>query len=298
MNDANRMTGLIRKSIGGFYYVEAADQIWECKARGIFRKEGISPCAGDRVEFSPGDQYRGTVEEILSRRNFLKRPPVANADQLVVVVSVCDPSPNFLNIDKMAAIAESKSMEPILIVSKTDLQDTDEIRDIYRLSGIPYFEISARTGEGIEQLDSVFRHKLSVLIGNSGVGKSSLLNCMGKDFSLETGAISQKLGRGRHTTRQVELLKLSDDTYVADTPGFSTIDMTRYDVIHKEELASCFREFEDYRDQCRFLSCSHTCEKGCAVIAAVKEGKIHPSRHKSYCAIYDQIKDWKEWEKK
>lgn len=290
--------GRIIKGIGGFYYVETEEQLYSCKARGVFRKKGITPLAGDLVEIRLGEYGTGYVEEILPRKNFLTRPPVANIDQLIVVTSVCDPSPNTLLIDEAIAAAEDKEIEPVVVVSKTDLESGEWLRDIYEKAGIPFFAVSSVTDEGIEAVKSLLKGKVTAFTGNSGVGKSSLLNRIDPRLALETGEISQKLGRGRHTTRKVELLKLGDDTYVADTPGFSSISLEQCDLVRKENLQFCFREFEPYRNQCKFPSCSHTCEKGCAVLQAVQEGEIHLSRHTSYVAMYNEVKDLKEWEMK
>ena len=290
--------GRIIKGIGGFYYVETEEQLYSCKARGVFRKKGITPLAGDLVEIRLGEDGTGYVEEILPRKNFLTRPPVANIDQLIVVTSVCDPSPNTLLIDEAIAAAEDKEIEPVVVVSKTDLESGEWLRDIYEKAGIPFFAVSSVTDEGIEAVKSLLKGKVTAFTGNSGVGKSSLLNRIDPRLALETGEISQKLGRGRQTTRKVELLKLGDDTYVADTPGFSSISLEQCDLVRKENLQFCFREFEPYRNQCKFPSCSHTCEKGCAVLQAVQEGEIHLSRHTSYVAMYNEVKDLKEWEMK
>lgn len=290
--------GRIIKGIGGFYYVETEEQLYSCKARGVFRKKGITPLAGDLVEIRLGEDGTGYVEEILPRKNFLTRPPVANIDQLIVVTSVCDPSPNTLLIDEAIAAAEDKEIEPVVVVSKTDLESGEWLRDIYEKAGIPFFAVSSVTDEGIEAVKSLLKGKVTAFTGNSGVGKSSLLNRIDPRLALETGEISQKLGRGRHTTRKVELLKLGNDTYVADTPGFSSISLEQCDLVRKENLQFCFREFEPYRNQCKFPSCSHTCEKGCAVLQAVQKGEIHLSRHTSYVSMYNEVKDLKEWEMK
>jgi ribosome biogenesis GTPase len=292
------INGLIVKGIGGFYYVEAAGAIYECKARGVFRKNKITPLAGDHVTISTKEDGTGTIEEILPRRNFLTRPPVSNIDQLIIVVSVCEPSPNTLIIDKTIAAAEDKKIEPILVVSKTDLQDGRELCDIYEKTGIPYYMISSVTGEGVDKVRELLHGKVTAFTGNSGVGKSSLLNCIDERLNLPTGEISLKLGRGRHTTRQVELIKLEEGSYVADTPGFSSIQIERYDLVNKDNLQYCFREFAPYLNHCKFSSCSHTCEKGCAVIQAVEEGFISRSRHDNYVSMYNEVKDLKEWNMK
>ena len=289
--------GRILKGIGGFYYVEAEQTIYECKARGVFRKRGTTPLAGDWVQICI-DNNTGTIEEIFPRKNMLVRPPCANIDQMFLVTSVCDPSPNLLVLDKMIAVAEDQEMEPILVISKTDLQSPHELENIYRKVGIQVIEVSSVSGQGIAQIKMLLKDKISVFTGNSRVGKSSLLNSISPEFRQETGIISSKLGRGKHTTRQVELLKLPCGGYVADTPGFSTMDMERYNIVKKEHLQYCFREMKPYITQCKFSSCSHTCEKGCAVLRAVEQGEITQSRHNSYTAMYEQVKDKKEWERK
>ena len=289
--------GRILKGIGGCYYVEAEETIYECKARGVFRKRGTTPLAGDWVQICI-DNDTGTIEEIFPRKNMLVRPPCANIDQMFLVTSICNPSPNLLVLDKMIAVAEDQEMEPILVISKTDLQSADELEQIYQKAGIQVITVSSVSGQGIAQIKMLLKDKISVFTGNSGVGKSSLLNCICPEFRQETGIISSKLGRGKHTTRQVELLKLPCGGYVADTPGFSTMDMERYNIVKKEHLQYCFREMKPYITQCKFSSCSHTCEKGCAVLRAVEQGEITQSRHNSYTAMYEQVKDKKEWERK
>lgn len=294
----NEQTGLIRKGIGGFYYVEAADAVYECKARGLFRKKGMSPCAGDRVRITVSPDQTGTIEEILPRKNQLVRPPIANLDQLVIVASTQEPAPNTLVIDKMLALAVDKQIHPLLVISKSDLGDSGELAAIYEKSGIDTIVFSTVTGEGAERVRAALTGKFSAFTGNSGVGKSSLLNHVDEALQLETGQISHKLGRGRHTTRQVELYRLPAGGYVADTPGFSTVDIERYEMIDKESLPYAFPEFAPFLHQCKFTSCAHVCEKGCAVLKAVEDGLIHPSRHCSYVSMYEEIKDRKEWEKK
>ena len=290
-------TGLILKGIGGFYYVKAGDTVYECKARGVFRRNAITPLVGDHVKLLIEENQSPVIAEILPRKNSLIRPPMANLDQLVLVAATCDPAPSTLVIDKIIAAAEDKGISPILVISKIDLEQAQWMRDIYEPIGFPVVLVSSATGAGVEQVKELLRGKITAFTGNSGVGKSSLLNQIDRRFCLETGEISRKLGRGRHTTRQVELFPLEGGGYVADTPGFSAIQMERYDVVHKEQLPYCFREFEPFLDQCRFPSCSHTCEKGCAVLEAVREGKISRSRHESYVALYQEVKDWKEWKK-
>ena len=290
--------GLIRKGIGGFYEVETPQGIFECRARGIFRKMGLTPLAGDHVRLSTSADGTGAVEEILPRRNVLVRPPVANVDMAVIVVSTCEPLPNALIIDRMVVEEEAADIEPVLVVSKVDLHDGSGIAEIYGKTGLRLFCVSPDEEKETAGLKALLPGKVTVFTGNSGVGKSTLLNKMFGGFHQQTGEISQKLGRGRHTTRQVELLKLQGGGYVIDTPGFSSLDSDCTDGVTKDNLAWYFREFRPYLNQCRFTSCSHTCEEGCAVIQAVHEGIISPSRHESYIQIYREMKEKKAWQKK
>lgn len=291
-------TGIIVKGIDGFYYVETDGVVYECKARGIFRKDGITPLIGDHVEISLMPDKTGTIDSILPRKNYFDRPPVANIDRLAVVVSVLDPKPNILVLDKIITIAESRQIEPVLIFSKIDLASAEPLYKAYEQAGFKCFCVSVVTGEGISELKPFLKGKITAVAGNSGAGKSSLLNAVFKGLNLQTGETSKKLGRGRHTTRQVELLKIDTGGYVADTPGFSSIDLEKCGSVNKENLQYLFREFRPYISKCKFTSCSHTCEKGCEVLKAVEEGKISKSRHDSYNAIYREIKELKEWKKK
>ena len=283
------------KSVGGFYYVRCDGEIYECKARGSFRKRGSSPVAGDRVRITVPDDGFCALEEILPRKNKLKRPALANIDILVIVCSTVDPQPNFAVIDKMTAAAVNNDMQPVIVVSKNDIKNGDEVAAVSRGSGIEVFQVSPESRDEADALLELLRGKVSAFTGNSGVGKSTLLNMLFPHLELATGEISEKLGRGRHTTRVVELFE-ENGCIVADTPGFSTVDLQRYELIDRERLQYCFPEFEEYLGQCQFTSCAHTCEKGCAILAAVEEGKIHPSRHKSYVAMYNEVKDLKPWQ--
>lgn len=289
------LKGTIIKGIGGFYYVEAAGEIYECKARGVFRKAKITPLAGDSVEISVEENGKNSIEAIGERRNFFNRPPVANVDKLVIVSSTCDPKPNMLIIDRLTAVAYYKNVQPVIVFTKDDLNGADEYVEIYRSTGIPTFAVSNKTGEGVDEIREMLKGSISVFTGNSGVGKSSLLNCIAPEFSLETGEISQKLGRGRHTTRHVELFKVNEG-YIADTPGFSSLDFETNDIIMKDELAYCFPEFREYLGSCKFSTCTHTHDKGCKVAEALNEGKINPSRHESYVTLFNEVKDIKEWQ--
>ncbi|MBR4889623.1 MAG: ribosome small subunit-dependent GTPase A [Clostridia bacterium] len=288
------LEGLIIKGMSDFYYVESEGVLYTCKARGIFRKKHISPCAGDHVRFSLGADGTGAVEEILPRRNWLVRPPVANIDTLFIVSSVCQPSPNTLIIDKTIAAAEIRGIEPVVVITKTDMDDGESLRAVYEKSSITAICISAENEDGISEIREMLEGRVSVFTGNSGVGKTTLLNRLVPELNLATGDISQKLGRGRHTTRKVELFHVGSG-FVADTPGFSTMDIERYGFVSKDDLPDAFREFAPYLGDCKFVSCSHTCEKGCAVLEAVRAGKIAVSRHENYVAMYNEVKDLKEW---
>lgn len=289
------LNGTIIKGIGGFYYVEAAGEIYECKARGVFRKEKITPLVGDSVQITLEENGKNSIDSIAERRNFFNRPPISNVDNLVIVSSTCEPRPNTLIIDRLTAVAVHKNVHPIIIFTKDDLQSAEEYVKIYASTGISTFVVSNSTGKGIDEVKDLLSGSISVFTGNSGVGKSSLLNCIAPEFTLETGEISKKLGRGRHTTRHVELFKIGDG-YIADTPGFSSLDFETNDIIKKDELADCFPEFSDYLGQCKFTSCSHINDKGCMIVKAVKEGKIHASRHESYVTLYNEVKNIKDWQ--
>jgi ribosome biogenesis GTPase / thiamine phosphate phosphatase len=289
------LRGTIIKGIGGFYYVEAADEIFECKARGVFRKEKLTPLVGDKVTVSINDNAENTVDEIMPRKNVLTRPPVVNIDNLIIVVSTVEPKPSTLVIDKLIAVAEHKDIEPIIVITKSDLASAREIYDIYTLAGFNTIAVSNETGSGIDEVKAVLKGKISALTGNSGVGKTSLLNNLDSSLDLKTAHISKKLGRGRHTTRQAELYRVCGG-FVVDTPGFSSFEIDKDDIIMKDELPYCFRDFSEYIDKCKFSpSCTHTVDKGCAVIEAVNEGKISKSRHNSYVQLYNSVKDIKEW---
>ncbi len=288
------MTGLIIKAISGFYYVEAEGTVYECKARGVFRKKGESPAVGDRAVILPQPDGTARVEEILPRRNYLVRPPLANLDRLFIVSSLSDPSPSTLIIDKITAVAVSKGIEPVVVFTKSDLADAQPYLDIYRRTGIKALSCSIGSDSGIQELMELISGKVSAFTGNTGVGKSSLLNTLFPELELATSEISRKLGRGRHTTRHSELFRIGGG-YVADTPGFSTVDIERYEMIRKDDIAGCFPEFSDHIGECQFTGCSHTVEKGCAVLQAVRDGIIPKSRHNSYCRMYDEVKNIPEW---
>ncbi len=292
-----KLDGIIIKGIGGFYYVEAAGEIYECKARGVFRKSGIKPLAGDRVSISINDNAENTIDEIYERKTVLPRPPVANVDRLFIVSSVCEPKPVFLIIDRLTALAVNKGIEPIVVFTKSDLDNAGEYAEVYRKAGIKTFTVSCVSGEGVDAVKEELKNHISAFCGNTGVGKSSLLNAIDPELALKTGEISDKLGRGRHTTRHSELFKV-DGGYVADTPGFSSFETEETELILKDDLPFAFKEFEPYIGQCKFTSCLHVKDKGCRIIQAVEDGDIPASRHESYCSMMEQAKAIKEWELK
>lgn len=283
-------------SISGFYYVEAADLIYECKAKGNFRNKKITPLVGDVVEIET-DGDKGRIISVNERRNFLLRPPIANIDRLFIVVSLNKPKPNQLVTDRLTAFAVHNGIEPVIVFSKCDLGDEKPYADIY--SKTPFITVSTQRGtdRGLEEISGLISGKLCAFTGNSGVGKSTLLNSLMPELSLETNEISEKLGRGKHTTRSVSLYRYNNG-FIADTPGFSSFELINdRDRIFKDELAECFPEFEPFVCDCTFRqSCSHISDKGCAVIEALKDGKIAPERHESYKAMYDEVKNLKSWD--
>lgn len=299
MSGTAQVRGRILNSLGGFYEVQTPQGTLSCRARGLFRKEGVTPLTGDEVLVRDMGDGTGYVEEILPRRNSLIRPPVANLDVLVFVVSILSPPPNLLVLDKLIAIAEHQKIEPVIAVTKTDLasgEQTEQLCALYRKAGFVVFAVSAFTCEGIAELRDYLRGKQSCFCGNTGAGKSSLLNAIAPDLALQTGEISQKLGRGRHTTRRAQLYPLEGGGSVADTPGFSAVDLTKYAVVRKDEVQNCFREFAAYLGECRFQDCLHVGEPGCAVAKAADEGKIAESRMESYRVMVEDARKIKEWE--
>ena len=289
------MTGIIIKAISGFYYVSCDDNVYECKARGNFRKAGVSPVVGDMVEFTLSDNIHGVVEQICERKNLLIRPLVANIDKLFIVSAYTTPAPDTLMIDRLSALAVYNNIEPIIVFNKCDMGSFKEFYDIYDKTGFKTYIVSAKENLGIEQLKCEMRDCVCAFSGNSGVGKSSILNALFPNLELKTGEVSNKLGRGRHTTRHTELFDVGDGAFVVDTPGFSTVDNNEDLYDFKLALPECFPDFEEYLGCCKFTSCSHTAEKGCAIIGAVREGKIQKSRHDSYVALFNELKDVTAW---
>ncbi len=289
--------GTIIRALSGFYDVDTGHGIVQCRARGKFRKEKITPLVGDRVIFQQsGDQ--GYVQELLPRKNCFIRPAVANVDALVMLASQVNPVTEPFLIDRVAAIAAVQKVELILVLNKCDLDMAEDLYNIYRGTGMRLFRLSAKTGEGVEPLRQQLSGKLAAFTGNSGVGKSSLLNCLYPEAHMAVGEVSEKLGRGRHTTRHIELFSLPDGTRIMDTPGFSAFDTDQMDLGAPEELSLAFPEFAPYLGACRFDDCAHIKEKGCAVLEALSQGKIHPSRHASYVRLYEKAKEVKAWERK
>lgn len=285
---------VILKGISGFYYVKTEQGILETKPKGLFRKKGLAPLPGDVVEL---EQYEGSwvISHICERKNTFVRPAVANVDVFFLVVSTVEPRPSTWIIDQLLVVAIDKGAQPYLIFTKTDLCADDELESLYRQSGIPMIRANAATGEGVEEIRQLLAGKLSVFTGNSGVGKSTLLNAVLPMICQETAEISKKLGRGRHTTREVQLFEAYGGL-IADTPGFSSVDLERAAPIAKENLQYAFPEMLPYLLQCRFTGCSHTAEKGCAVRAAVEAGKIAESRYQNYCLMYEQAKEHNDWD--
>ena len=290
--------GRIQKALSGFYYVDTGTEILTCRARGKFRREGISPLVGDRVSVRELGDGEGFVEAILPRRNAFIRPAVANIDQLVIIGSGAIPKTDPFLIDRVASIAALKQCDVIVLLNKCDLDNADQLYDIYCAAGFPTLRVSAETGEGLEELKDLISGKLSAFTGNSGVGKSSILNAREPDFALKVGEVSTALGRGRHTTRHVELFRLSCGAEIMDTPGFSSFEAEDLNLEWKQHLAESFIEFRPYLEDCRFVGCSHTKEKGCAVLEALRQGKIQKSRHQSYLRLYEELKPVQEWKER
>lgn len=285
--------GTIMKALSGFYYVQTPEGLLTCKARGLFRKAGITPLVGDLVAVE-----RNVITEIAPRKNCFIRPAIANLDLLIIVAADTIPVTEPFLIDRVTAIAGNQNVDVLLCINKTDLADGDRLVQIYRQAKIPLICTSARTGEGIDALRQAIAGKICAFTGNSGVGKSSILNALEPGMTQQVGEVSEKLGRGRHTTRHVELYPLSCSAVVADTPGFSAFDTERMDLVLKDHLQYAFSDFAPYLGKCRFHDCTHQKEPGCAVRSAVACGEIAPSRYESYIRLYEKAKEIREWELK
>lgn len=292
---AEKLTGRIVRSLSGFYDVQLPDAVVTCRGRGILRRDHITPLTGDRVEITL-EKGKGMVEAVLPRQNSFVRPAVANVDVLVIFAANVNPVTEPFLIDRVAAIAGNQNVPCLICVNKSDLDPGENLRQIYEKAGFPVICTSAKTGQGIQELRTFLRGRLTAFTGNSGVGKSSVLNCLCPALTLATGEVSEKLGRGRHTTRHVQLYSLGEDTFVMDTPGFSSFDTDQMDVILKENLQYAFPDFGPYLGRCQFADCSHRAEPGCTVRGAVEAGDIAPSRYESYLRLYEKSAQIKQWE--
>ncbi|MEG2173865.1 MAG: ribosome small subunit-dependent GTPase A [Oscillospiraceae bacterium] len=290
------LIGRIVRATGGFYYLDRPGSPLECRARGLFRKQGINPVVGDMAEAAFGEDRSGYLLRILPRKNALTRPQVANVDRLLLVLSAVDPPPNLRVVDRMLAIAEYKDVDAAIIVTKRDLgvSEAEKLCALYAGVGYVTVDVDAKNGS-VDVVRPLLEGRLCVLAGNTGAGKSTLLNALDPTLSLLTGETSRKLGRGRHTTRTTELFPVAGG-FLADTPGFSSLETMMLERIRRDEVALCFREFSPYRDNCRFTGCSHQTELGCAVLEALHAGKITPSRHESYLDMLQDAKQIKDWE--
>ena len=287
-----RKTGRIIRSLSGFYDVALPESIVTCRGRGVLRKDGNSPLTGDLVEITV-EKGKGMVEKILPRKNRFIRPAVANVDALVVFAANTNPVTDPFLIDRVSAIAGDQDVPVYLCINKCDLDPATDLVKIYRNAGFCVIRASAETGEGVEELRTLLRGKVTAFTGNTGVGKSSMLNALCPSLDLATGQVSEKLGRGRHTTRHVELYQLDEDTYVADTPGFSSFDTDQMDVLLKENLQYAFPDFAPYLGRCRFQDCSHRAEPECAVRQAVEAGQLERTRYESYLRLYEKAEQIK-----
>lgn len=290
--------GIIIKALSGFYYVQTESGVIECKARGRFRLDGTSPLVGDRVECSTDATGKGRIDKVHERKNFFIRPAVANVDALIFVAANTNPVTDPFLIDRVSVIAESAGCELILCINKTDIDPADELFALYTRAGFTVVRTSAATGQGIDALKAAISGKICAFTGNSGVGKSSIMNALLPGINIKTAEVSEKLGRGKHTTRHVELFDLGNGCLVADTPGFASFDLELMEAIPKEQLQHNFIDFAPYIGECRFLDCAHLKEPGCAVTRAVAAGEIAPSRHRSYERLYELSAKHKAWETK
>lgn len=288
------MQGKIIKGISGFYYVHSAgNTLYECKAKGVFRKENIKPLVGDdvEIEITDSEHKKGNIIKILPRKNAIIRPAVANIDQTLLIFAMTKPEPNYNLLDRFLIMMKQQGLPCIICFNKRDIASKEErerIYDIYENSNCRVMFVSAMKKEGIDELQRVLAGKTTTVAGPSGVGKSSIINCLLKDKTMETGAISEKIERGKHTTRHSELLMISDRTYIMDTPGFSSLSL--FDM-EKEDLREYYPEFEPYKDSCKFLTCAHINEPVCGVKDALYDGKINRIRYDNYVAFYEELKE-------
>lgn len=288
------MEGRIIKALSGFYYVASGDEVYECRARGKFRLDGTSPLVGDEVSFAP-EGKKGFITSVSERKNFFIRPAVANIDALVFIAANTNPVTDPFLIDRVSVIAQEADCKLIVCINKTDIDPADELFSVYSASGFETVRVSAETGAGICELKSLLTGRVCAFTCNSGVGKSSILNAMLPELSLPVGEVSEKLGRGRHTTRHVELFDAGNGTFIADTPGFASFDVEMMQSIEKQQLQYDFIEFNEYIGACRFADCAHLKEPGCAVTSALQNGKIRQSRYDSYVRLYDMAAKNRFW---
>lgn len=293
------MQGKIVKGIAGFYYVHAAetDSVYECKAKGIFRKDNVKPLVGDNVEMDVLDEEKklGNIAEILPRKNALIRPAVANIDQALVIFSMTKPEPNLNLLDRFLLMMRQQGENCIICFNKTDISDEKEqerLTAVYEKSGCQVLFVSAKEKQGMDRLRALLKGKTTTVAGPSGVGKSSIVNELQSEITMETGAVSEKIERGKHTTRHAELLAAGEDTYIFDTPGFSSLGM--FD-LEKEDLKAYYPEFEEYENTCRFLGCVHVNEPDCKVKEAVEQGLISRERYENYKMLYEELKQRKRY---
>lgn len=289
------MQGKIIKGIAGFYYVDVVESgVYECKAKGIFRKEKKKPLVGDDVEITVLDEEarEGNLVQILPRKSQLIRPAVANVDQALIIFAMADPKPNFMLLDRFLVMMEMQGVPAVICMNKTDLGTEEEMEELctaYESAGYKVVFTSAKEANGLNAFMELLKNKTTVVAGQSGVGKSSLINLVQQDINMETGETSKKLGRGRHTTRHSQLISIDENTFICDTPGFSSLDVDFVN-IKAEDLKQCFPEFHEYEGKCRFLGCSHTHEPGCAVKEALEEGRISRLRYQNYTGMYEEQK--------
>ena len=288
------MQGKIIKGIAGFYYIYAEDgNVYECKAKGIFRKDNFKPLVGDNVEITVlnEEEKEGSVTSILPRRNSLIRPAVANVDQAFLIFAMENPKPNFLLLDRFLIMMKQQEIPAVICFNKKDVGEKEEMEKLYEIyTGCGYRVVLSSTyeGEGMDEIHEILKGKTTVVAGPSGVGKSSITNCMQGEVQMETGEISKKLKRGKHTTRHSQVIPVEKDTFLVDTPGFSSLYLTD---MKEEELRDYFPEFVMYEPQCRFQGCMHIHEPGCAVKKALSEGKISQQRYDNYLALYEELKE-------
>ena len=293
--------GIIVKSTGGLFTVEKEDGTFEeCRAKGSFRHSGVTPLAGDRVVFEHAEGKEGFITKICDRKNSLIRPAVANVDLLCVVIAAKNPDPDLFVLDKLCAVAKNNGIEVLLIVNKDDVGDSGEILRIYKTAGFEVVPMCATNPQGyetgIQKIRDATKNKISFFTGASGVGKSSVLNVVFPDLCLETGEISRKIQRGKHTTRVTTLFKTDENTYVGDTPGFSSFDVVGFSMLESKHLLSCFPDIEKFALDCKYKKCTHVCEDGCNVMKALEDGEISPSRHESYKLLFNELKEVKPWD--